>query len=135
MNRPVNYKRLRAEITFLFRLIMLNNKVMVDVGGSKKNIDDDCSKIATLGTNLIFTHRSDDGFTISPEEQNNSIGIGQAIIDSFQKSAIKIHDECFGLPITLSVNKEELILRAEVDELIETLKFLFEGKKEEVNNG
>jgi ADP-dependent phosphofructokinase/glucokinase len=137
METNINFDAMRIRIEFLYRLTcMLFATPLANQQSegrlSARSIDELASAVATQGCHLIFKHRRDDGFTFGPSEIHSK-AICQLIVSAFNDISLKIHEECEGLPITLTLGKTELCIIDGIDELMEQIKSLL--TETEVSNG
>lgn len=120
----INYTTMRIRMDFLFRVMLQVFKRNIKAGIPQELAEGDMAGLVAIGCSMIHRHRADDGFMISETEQQLGLKAYHLVVERFM-AIINKSRETSGLPITLSLGREEIYIREGIDSLIEELKALY----------
>lgn len=131
----INFDTMRIRLDFLFRTIAMMHYACEAEKMPQRDMEHINSMLATCALHLVYKHRLDERFQDSEAERVNARAFSQLCVDHFMTASKKIHDATVGIPITIRINREEMLTRHVIDDLIDILKGMLTPEVKEVSHG
>jgi hypothetical protein len=127
--QTINYDVMKIKLELVFRLLQSIASEMRNGNQRMTEIENELSRVGSIAVSIIFQFRHEGTFQMSEAEHINGHAFGQVVFDHFMNLQRKIAEECTGLPITISITRNHLLIMDGMDELIELIKELSEKKE------
>lgn len=130
MDKPIDYNVMRVKLEFLYRMLNYNMVYARGKGYSQSGAEEINNIVATVGLNLIWIQRADPAAIVTRHASIAAVGPCQVIADKLIKLAESVREKWdTTLPIKARVERYEEQIKSGIDEIIETIRGLVEGKE------
>jgi hypothetical protein len=128
MNLKIDKPSMRIKLEFMVRTMTAIWRSNVQQKGENET-GYLVSLFSTVGSQVLHHTRTPGVVQMSHASDMLCYNVSKLIIDRIQRFYIKLHNETRGLPITLSIPREEISLMSFCDELTEQLAEIYENGK------